>query len=83
MLKIREVLKDKGVTQRELADGLGVSVCSVAKTIVGNPPIGTLKKIADLAGVHVLDLIEDDRGGVTRVCPHCGKPLKIEIEKAK
>lgn len=83
MLRIREVLKDKGVTQRELADGLGVSVSSVAKTIVGNPTIGTLKKIADIAGVHVLDLIEDNRGYINGVCPHCGKPLKIEIEKAE
>ena len=56
MLRIKEILKEKNVTQEELANMLGVTRSSIIKTIAGNPTIDTLKKIADALRVTVPEL---------------------------
>lgn len=78
-LKIKEIIKSKGLTLQDVADKIGVARMTLANTLQkNNPTISTLEKIADALGVSVFDLFEDDR--VTSVCPHCGKPIKIKIE---
>ena len=81
MLKIKEVIKERGLTVREVADRLNISRIALSQQINGTPKIDTLQRIADAVGVHVLDLFEDDRADKKSnysSCPHCGKPLKIE-----
>lgn len=56
MLRIREILKEKGITQEELAQMIGVTRSSLIKTIDGNPTIETLQKIADALDVTVPEL---------------------------
>lgn len=56
MLRIKEVLRDKNITQEELAKMIGVTRSSFIKTINGNPTLDTLKKIADALGVTVPEL---------------------------
>lgn len=56
MLRIKEILKEKNVTQEELAGNIGVTRSSFIKTINGNPTLDTLKKIADALDVTVPEL---------------------------
>ncbi|MDO4729116.1 MAG: helix-turn-helix transcriptional regulator [Bacteroidota bacterium] len=58
MLRIKDVLKEKGLTQTELAQKLGVSQVALNKAINGNPTIETLQKIADVLDVDIRDLLE-------------------------
>jgi transcriptional regulator with XRE-family HTH domain len=61
LLRIREVLKQKQMTQQELADQLGVSKVTVSywcnnQTV---PSLETLKKISTLLKVKLTELIKD------------------------
>lgn len=84
MIRIKEILKEKGLTQNELADKLGVTRDAIAKMLVGNPTISYLERVATALDVHVLDLFEDDREYTEHKnvieCPHCHEPINIEIK---
>lgn len=87
MNRIKEILKTKGVTQQGLADMLGVTKISVAKTLTGNPTQQTLEKIATALDVPMWQLFASPGEVVKEItggdrCPHCGQPIKIKIEKA-
>lgn len=41
-------LKEKGITQQELANRLGITRSAVVKILTGNPSQETLKKIANI-----------------------------------
>lgn len=58
MLRIKDILKEKALTQNELAEKLRVSQVALNKVINGNPTIETLLKIANVLEVDVRDLIE-------------------------
>lgn len=77
-LRIKELLKDKDITQNQLAEMLGITHGAMSATINGNPRLSTLEKIAEVLDVPITDLFESISLNAT--CPHCGKPLKINIE---
>lgn len=79
MLRIKEILKSKGMTAKELAGIMGVSEASLSLTIKAgaNPSLQTLQRIADALGMSVPELFEAPKEGVI-TCPHCGKPIAIE-----
>lgn len=85
-MRIKELLKSKGLTQIELADKLGVTRSAVVSVLTGNPTIATLERIADVLDVHLLDLFEDDREltptklNGDSICPHCNTPIEITIK---
>lgn len=88
MNRIKEILKTKGVTQQGLADMLGVTKISVAKTLTGNPTQQTLEKIATVLDVPMWQLFASPGDVVNEItggdrCPHCGQPIKIRIEKGE
>lgn len=56
MLRIKEVLKEKKVSQIELAEKLEITTVGLNKIINGNPTAETLIKIADALDVDVKDL---------------------------
>lgn len=62
MLRIKEILKEKNVTQEELGNRIGVTRSSLIKTINGNPTIETLQKIADALEVSVPELFAPQSG---------------------
>lgn len=56
MLRIKEVLKDKKISQIELAEKLEITTVGLNKIINGNPTAETLLKIAEALDVDIKDL---------------------------
>lgn len=86
MNRIKELLKEKGFTQQEFADKLGVTRIAVVKMLAGNPSQSALEKIATALDVPMWqlfaspgDVVKEITGGDR--CPYCGQPIKIRIEK--
>lgn len=76
-LRVKELLKSKGLTAKELAERLGVTDIALRASLKGNPTIGTLERVADALGVSVAELFEPQPSNAVR-CPHCGGVLHIE-----
>lgn len=79
MLRIKEILKEKGMTAKELAEKLGIAPTTFSLTIKGNPTIGTLQKVADALDVNLVELFNDQKSGEI-ICPHCGKRISINVK---
>ena len=86
-MRIKEVLKEKGITQQELADMIGVSYQSIKQTL--NAPsvtTATLEKIATALNVPMWQLfaspeeVQPKKDSVSISCPHCGKNINIKVE---
>lgn len=85
-MRIKEVLKEKGITQQDLADMIGVSYQSVKQTLnAASVTTATLEKIATALNVPMWKLFaspdevkgnEEDKNTIT--CPKCGSKFKME-----
>ena len=86
--KIKELIKEKGYTQQEFADLLGMSRVGLAQIVNGKPSYPTLEKIATALDIPMWQLfaspaeVAKETKGET--CPYCGQPIAIRttIEKA-
>lgn len=78
--RVLELCKQKGITQKDLAEKIGMTPVGLAKAANGNPTFETLEKIADGLGVTVPELFAPQPTN-TITCPHCGKPIKLNPEK--
>ncbi len=87
-MRIKEVIKEKGLTQKELADKLGMTTVGLSQILSGKPSYTTLEKIASALGVKVWELLvsreeiigEQEGKSPTIICPHCGKEIIIKVE---
>lgn len=61
-MRIKEILKEKGMSVSELAEKMGISRVSLSTKINGNPTLDTLKKIASVLGVPVSELFSKSGG---------------------
>lgn len=75
-MRIKEVIKEKGTSVKELAEKLGVKPPSLSRAINGNTTVDMLNRIADALGVTAAELLEEKKTRAT--CPYCGSPIKIE-----
>ena len=57
-LRVKEICKSKGLLMEELASKLGIARVNFTKTINGNPTVESLKKIADVLNVSIVELFE-------------------------
>lgn len=86
MNRIKEVIKEKGLTITSLADKLGIARESLSRMIV-SPSYPTLEKIATALNVPMWQLFaspeEVTKETKSELCPHCGQPIAIKttIEK--
>ena len=77
-LRIKELCKEKGITQAQLADKLGIQPVSFSQAVSRNRiNMDMLSEIADVLGVEIPELFDKPKEGVIH-CPHCGKKIKIE-----
>ena len=83
MFRIKEVLREKNLTQVELANMLGKTPQYVSGIIreVDGVSISALATIAKVLDVPLASLFEDfKQSGTSIVCPKCGARLKLVEE---
>ena len=74
---IKTQLANKGMTQKDLAEKLGINPVSLnAMLRGGNLTLATLDKFATAIGCEVADFFAQPR----HVCPHCGHEIAITIQ---
>ncbi len=84
--RIKQLLKERGITQQDIADKFGKSLINIKKTLNGNSmTTSNLKRYADLLGVPIWELfisrdeiLADNQDETVGVCPHCGKSITIK-----
>lgn len=78
--RIKELLKEKGITISNLAEQIGTTQTSLSRALGdnGNPTYETLNKIANVLNVEMSELFKSN--GLSITCPHCGKNINIKIE---
>lgn len=86
MNRIKDILKEKGITQQELADKLGITRSGIVKTLAGNPSQETLEKIANILDVPMWQIFaspEEVNNNLANdlkiICPHCNKSISLKI----
>ena len=86
-MRIKELLKEKGLTQQELADMVGVSYQSMKQTLnAQSVTTSTLEKISTALNVPMWQLfaspeeVQPKKDVLSLTCPHCGKEINIKVE---
>lgn len=84
-MRIKEVLKEKGCTQQMLADRMNVSLSAVKQMVSAESlTTSTLKRVASALDVPMWQLfassqeVQETKNTIT--CPHCGKPIELEVK---
>ena len=78
-LRIKELCKERGITQAQLADKLGIQPVSFSQAIARNKfSVDRLADIADALEVEIPDLFRNDSD--TIICPHCGGKIHFDGE---
>ena len=80
-MRIKEVIKEKGLTSADVASKLGVSQPALSQTINRNTTVEMLNRIASVLGVHVTELF-DCPPSVRLACPACGAVINLSASKA-
>ena len=86
-LRVKEILKERGQTQKELAAMMGKSPQYIANVLNSEQGISVnvLIELAKALDVEFRDLFAvtrtEARDAPSIVCPHCGKPITIKVEQ--
>lgn len=78
-MDIKRVMKEHGVSGKDLAERLGVTTVTVSNHLNGNPSVEVLERIAAAIGCKVGDFFESSKDN-TIICPNCGATLKVNPE---
>ena len=62
-LRIKEIIKEKGMTVQTLADKMGINRVGLSNHINGNPSVAILEKIATALEVSIQELFEKEKIG--------------------
>lgn len=66
-LRIKELIKEKGTTVKELAQKMGISNVGLSQHINGNPSVEVLERIASALGVDISELFTPFSGSIIGV----------------
>lgn len=80
-LRIKEILKDQGITNISLADQVGITRPNMSNIVNGKtkPSLDTLERIASALNVHISELFEKDMPNDNIIkCPNCGTELELK-----
>lgn len=58
-LRVKEILEDRGMLMKDLAEQIGITRETMTRALKGNPQYSTLKAIADGLDVTVPELFKD------------------------
>ena len=80
--RIKEILKERGMTMSELASVIGTTQTSISRMLGenGNPTYETLMRISEALGVGISDLFTE---GKTIPCPYCGRSIDVALLKTE
>lgn len=76
-LRVKEICKEKNMTLADLAEKMNISASALSQNLK-KPSFDTLVKLANCLDVEVAELFTSSKSTIT--CPHCGKPIHIEIK---
>lgn len=76
-LRIKEVIKEHGLTVDAVARRLGVLPSALSQSINGNPSADKLEKIAEAVGCSPAELFAPQPSHAF-TCPHCGRVIEIK-----
>lgn len=75
--RLKEVMKERGVKQNDLAERLGVTSQYISGVVTGRLTV-SLKRLEEIAGILGVEPIALMKGSENVFCcPHCGKPIKV------
>jgi len=85
MNRIKDILKEQGITINELAEKMGLNRVTLSTQINGTANIASYEKIATALNVPLWQLFASSQevqgpGKNTITCPHCGKPIELEVK---
>jgi len=60
-LRVKEILKSQHISQKELADRMGILPESLTRILTGNPTLSTLENMAKALNVNIAELFDDER----------------------
>lgn len=76
-LRIKELLQERGMTQVDLANKLGVTKITLSQNMARNNwTLGKLEEIAAALECRVVDLFDNS---YTIQCPKCGHKIEIVL----
>jgi len=80
-LRIKEVLKEKGLTAVWLASQIEITQPNMSNIVSGKskPSLDTLERIADALNVPITELFIQPSTDIIN-CPYCGNKIKIGKE---
>ncbi|WP_290169856.1 helix-turn-helix transcriptional regulator [uncultured Muribaculum sp.] len=79
-MRVKELLKEKGITAKELAGRMNISEGALSLSLSGNPTLERLNQIASALNVSVAELFEPQNESTSLHCPHCGKLITLKAE---
>ena len=85
MNRIKDIIKEKGLTINEVADKLGITRVTLSTQINGTANISSYEKIAEALEVPMWQLFaspeevigDSTSSGNKFICPNCGAELEI------
>lgn len=84
MNRIKDILKERGITINELAEKMGLNRVTLSTQINGTANIASYEKIAAALDVPMWQLfassqeVQETKNMIT--CPHCGKPIELKVK---
>ena len=82
-MRIREVIEQQGMSTKDVADKMGISLSALNQSISGNPSVKVLTRISETVGVPLWQLFvspeEVKREASDSItCPRCGSRIPVE-----
>lgn len=79
-LRIKEILKKQGHTQKWLADKMGITPVALNRILTRDKPnYENIEALAEALNVTKAELFTDYKDtSASLTCPHCGKPITIK-----
>lgn len=84
-LRIKELIKEKGLSINEVADTMGISRVGLSQHINGNPSVEVLERIANAIGCNISELFTKTKEGeIIGIVRYNNRPYEINsIEDIK
>lgn len=81
-LRIKNILKEKGMTNIAIADKVGITRPNMSNIVNGKtkPSLDTLEKIAEALNVHISELFEQPKQNII-TCPYCNGKIKVSKDE--